>query len=97
MNREKHPKTAMVEMLLADESTVPTRARSNHVVGHYIKDRNIKYTGGRSRLEATPAPFLIRLDGASRGPDAESELRVKVFQMNSRLRRARLPFRLRML
>ena len=41
MNLQKHVKSPMEEWMVADASPVPTRARSPHVVGHYIKDRKL--------------------------------------------------------
>ena len=96
MNLEKHVKSPLDEWMLADASPVPTRARSPHVVGHYIKDRKLRYQGSR-RDVPMPAPVLIRLDGVATDRVTRKRIERLIRDMNHQCRLAHTPLNLRVL
>ena len=62
MNLEKHVKRPVEEWMFADSSLVPSHTRSAHIIGHYIKDKTLRYA--RSYPNAVrPVPLLVRLEG----------------------------------
>lgn len=96
MNLQKHVKSPMEEWMLADASPVPTRARSPHVVGHYIRDRKLRYQGSR-RDVPMPAPVLIRLDGLPTDLATRNRIERLIRDMNHQCRLARAPLNVRIL
>jgi hypothetical protein len=85
VNPEKHRKPAASEWLEADESDVPTRARSPHIVGHYIKNHRKQSTGARAR----PATVLLQVSGEPKRVQEITE------ELNRRLHLLKLPLRFR--
>jgi hypothetical protein len=94
VNLEKHVKSSVEEVMLADSSEVPGRARSPHVVGHYIKEKKLQYEGGH-RDVIRPAPVLVRLEGVSTDRTTRERLERFIREMNRECRVAHAPLRLR--
>lgn len=67
MNLEKHVKTPFQELMLADSNLTPRQARSSHIVGHYVKDRHLRYRATWSD-GSKPVPLMMRLDGLPAEP-----------------------------
>lgn len=61
MNIGKHVKGPLEEWMFADSSLVPSRVRSAHIVGHYIKDKKLRYAGDHPNVIRL-APLLLRLE-----------------------------------
>ncbi len=93
MNPEKHVKNASKEMTLADSSEVPTRARSAHVVGQYIKDRKVHYERGRT---VKTSPVLFRLADLPDNQATRKRVELLVREINRECRLAHAPLRVRL-
>jgi len=91
-NLEKHRKQPLEEFEQADFSTVPTRARSPHVVGNYIKNRQHD-----TRHRAGQQNVLLRMDDIPATPTNIERLRVRIRKLNHRLADSGTPFRIRMI
>jgi hypothetical protein len=97
VNLGKHVKRPVEEMMLADESLLPTRARSSHVVGRYIKDRKLKYSVQRQAGASPPAPVILRLESLDGGPVSRERIDERIRAVNHRLQRTGAPFRVRLI
>jgi hypothetical protein len=85
VNLAKHIKSPLEEIMRADSSEVPSRARSPHIIGHYIKDRKLHYEGNRRNL-TRPAPVLVRLEGVPSDPATRQRLERAIREMNREFR-----------
>jgi hypothetical protein len=97
VNLGKHVKRPLEEWMLADESPLPTRARSAHIVGCYIKDRKLKYLAQRQGSASPPAQVIVRLGRLSGDPDSRQRIEQQVRAVNHRLQMAGTPFRVRLI
>jgi hypothetical protein len=95
-NVEKHPKRPVEELEEADSSAVPTRARSPHLVGRYIKNREDHVRGRASGPEHGALAVLLRLEELPATPRNIARIREQVRLLNRQLAASGTPFRLRM-
>jgi hypothetical protein len=96
VNLEKHVRSPLEEMMLADSSEVPGRARSPHVVGRYIKEKKLRYEASRGNIPR-PTPFLVRLEGVSTDRPTRERLERFIREMNRECRLAHAPLSMRIL
>jgi hypothetical protein len=94
-NIEKHPKPPMEQIDQADFSAVPTCARSSHLIGQYIKNRQ---DGGHRHIpgvEDRTRAIIMRLEDVPATPHNLERMRERVRLLNRRLADSGAPFRLR--
>ncbi len=92
-NIEKHPKQPLEQLEQADFSAVPTRARSPHLIGRYIKNQQ---TDDRGRGGEGPTrPVILRLEDLPATPGNVERIRERVRLLNRHLAASGTPFRLR--
>lgn len=96
VNLEKHVKSPLEELMLADSSPAPTRARSSRIVGHYIKDRKVRYQG-RGSAVGKPQPVLVRLERKAAGRPSRDRIERLVREANQQFRRAGLRLTMKVL
>ena len=96
MNLEKHVKNPLEELMLADSSPAPTRARNPRVIGQYIKDRKTKYQGRGGDI-VKPRPVLVRLEGVAGGAAEKERVERLVREANQQFRRAGVPLTMKVL
>ena len=95
-NLEKHPQRLIEQIDKADFSAVPTRARSPHLVGSYIKSLRNDVHGRTSGPEDRTHAFILRLDLPATSSNIE-RIRERVRLLNRKLAASGTPFRLRMI
>lgn len=94
-NREKHPQRTIRQIDKAEFSAAPTRARSPHLVGSFIKSLRNDVHGRTSEPESGTHAFILRLDLPATSSNVE-RIRERVRLLNRRLAASGTPFRLRM-
>jgi hypothetical protein len=92
VNLGKHVKGPVEEWTFADSNLVPSRARSAHIVGHYIKDRKRRYSGSHPDA-ARGVPFLLRLEGFPAYPATRTRIERQIREANRQSRLANVPVR----
>jgi hypothetical protein len=94
-NREKHPHRPIGQIDKAEFSAVPTRARSPHLVGSFVKSLRNDVSGRTSEPEYGTHAFILRLDLPATSSNVE-RIRERVRLLNRRLAASGTPLRLRM-
>ena len=61
-NIEKHPKRPLEQLDQADFSEVPTRARSSHLIGRYIKNHRKRLRSHVPPVEERKPAILLRVE-----------------------------------
>lgn len=96
MNSGKHVKSPLEQWMFADSSLVPSRARSAHIVGCYIKDKKLRYTGGHPSV-VKPAPLLLRLEELPNDSATCERIEHQIREANRQWRLANVHLRARLL
>lgn len=96
-NLEKHPKGLVEQIEQADFSAVPTHARSPHVLGSYIKNRQDNDCGRVSGREHEAQEVILRLEDVPATPGNIERIRERLRLLNRQLAASGTPFRLRMI
>lgn len=95
VNLEKHVKRAVEEWIFADSSLVPSHSRSAHIIGHYIKDKKLRYAGSHPNA-VRPAPLLVRLEGLPTDEATNERIERQIREANRQWRLANANIRARM-
>jgi hypothetical protein len=76
-NLEKHPQRPVEQIEQADFSTVPTHARSPHVLGSYIKNRQDNDRGRVSGREHEAQAVILRLEDSRHASQYRTHTRTR--------------------
>lgn len=95
MNLEKHVKRPVEEWMFADSSLVPSHTRSAHIIGHYIKDKKLRYAGSHPNA-VRAVPFLVRLEGLPTDAATHERIERQIREANRQWRLANANIRARM-
>ncbi len=96
MNLEKHVKRPVEEWMFADSSLVPSHTRSAHIIGHYIKDKKLRYAGGHPNA-VRAVPFLVRLEGLRTDAATHERIERQIREANRQWRLANANIRARVI
>jgi hypothetical protein len=95
VNLEKHVKRPVEQWMFADSSLVPSHTRSAHIIGHYIKDKKMRYA--RSYPNAVRrVPLLVRLEGLPTDDATRERIERQIREANRQWRLANAHIRARM-
>ena len=96
-NIEKHVMSLPELLMDSDAILVPTRARSAHLVGRYIKGRHRSRHPPSARTSKPAAPYVLRLEGVRANLETVERVQRRVEAINRWLDNTRTPFRLRLI
>lgn len=95
-NLEKHVKALAAQLAEAESSLVPSHARGSYLMDRYIKTPRRKRNNGLHSKSAPPQ-VRLRLDAVPATPEAQQRIRKRALELNTELKQAKLPFRLRVI
>ena len=95
MNLEKHVKRPVEEWMFADSSLVPSHTRSARIIGHYIKDKKLRYAGSHPNA-VRPVALLVRLDALPTDDATRERIERQIREANRQWRVANAHIRARM-
>lgn len=96
-NIEKHVRSLSELLMDSDSILVPTRARSAHLVGKYIKSRHRGRQASPVRTRKPAAPFILKLEGVRANHETVERVQRRVEAINKMLDISGTPFRLRII